>query len=87
MTVLVIAIDLLFRILQLLILVRVILSWLNIYPHRYSNPLVNWVYEITEPILAPLRNLIGPVGMLDFSPLIALIVLQIVEQILINILR
>jgi YggT family protein len=69
---------LLFRILQLAILVRVIMTWVNPMP-PYGNRLLMLVWQITEPILAPLRRY-TMFGMIDFSPFAALILLQILES-------
>lgn len=71
----------LIRILDFLIFIRVILSWL---PINRNNPFVNIVYVLTEPILGPIRDMIyksplgGPGMMLDFSPIIAFILFDII---------
>ncbi len=65
--------------LTLAIFVRAILSW---FPNvSNDNPLVALVYQITEPILAPLRSVIPLVGMIDITPLVAIITLQIIANI------
>jgi YggT family protein len=75
------------NILDALIFIRVVLSWL---PIDRNNPLVAFVYNMTEPILAPIRNLIfkSPMGgsgmMIDFSPAIAFILIQAVIAVLIQ---
>jgi YggT family protein len=67
-------VGLLCNILAIAILVRALLSWIpSLKP---DNPLVRFVNDITEPILAPLRRVIPMVGMMDLSPLIAMIVLN-----------
>ncbi|NMA83124.1 MAG: YggT family protein [Epulopiscium sp.] len=77
------AVDWFFQLLNLLIVVRVILSWLPISPH---NPFSSLVYQLTEPILGPIRYLLeksifgGRGMMLDFSPIIAMFVLQAVRS-------
>lgn len=78
-----------FSILNWLIIIRVIISWL-----RPSNLDRRWrkvlevIYKITEPILAPIRSLLptGNIG-IDFSPIVALFALMIVRNFVINILR
>jgi len=70
-------IDLLFYALNLAILIRVITSWLNVNPY---HPLVSFIYQITDPILVPLRRIIPPLGMIDITPIIALILLSVVQQ-------
>lgn len=69
--------DLLFLALQLLILARVIMSWVAPHP---TNPLLRFVIEVTEPILAPFQRLIPAIGGFDFSPIAALIALQLLQN-------
>ena len=71
--------ELLCEVLTLAILARVILSWFS--PGR-TNMLTNIVYQVTEPILAPLRRIIPKVGMLDFTPMVAVILLQLITLLL-----
>ena len=71
--------SLLCEVLTLLILVRVILSWFSPQP---TNMLFNILYQITEPILAPLRRIIPRVGMFDFTPMVAIILLQLISYLL-----
>jgi len=43
------------------------------------------IVDLTEPIIAPIRRVVPPVGgMIDLSPLIALILLQVIERVIIN---
>lgn len=60
------------------IFVRVILSWFDVGP---GNFLTNFIYEITEPILAPFRSF-TQIGMFDLSPLVAIILLEIVRELI-----
>ena len=69
------------QVLTALIFFRAILSWFPIDPH---NPLVTLLYEITEPILAPLRNVIPRIGMMDITPLAAIILIQIIGRVLVE---
>ena len=64
---------LLCQVLTLIILIRVILSWFSPEP---TNLLSNIIYQITEPLLAPLRRIIPRVGIFDFTPMVAIILLQ-----------
>ena len=60
------------------IFARVILSW---FPTATTaNPIVALLYQITEPILAPLRAVIPRIGMIDLSPLVAIIILQVISS-------
>lgn len=77
-------VSVLCQVLALAIFVRALLSWINPSP---GNPIVRFLNDITEPILAPLRRVIPMVGMMDLSPLIAMIVLSYAGQILASSLR
>ncbi len=57
------------------IFIRVILSWIPMGGGSQLNPLVAIVYQITEPILAPLRRIIPRIGIFDLTPTIALFIL------------
>ena len=72
-------INILFYALWLAILGRVIISWLNLSPY---NPIVVMLYQITEPILAPIRRVLPRMEMIDLSPMVAIIVLAVVRGIL-----
>ena len=77
-------VDLFFYLLSLAILARVLLSWVRVSPY---HPAVELLYQITEPVLAPLRRVIPPVGMMDISPIIAMFLLRIIGQVLVEIIR
>jgi len=51
----------------ILILVRVVFSWTNPYP---NNSVYRFVYQATEPILAPVRRRLPPMSGMDLSPLV-----------------
>jgi YggT family protein len=63
-------------VLQILIFVRVVLSWLPLG----SNPVSDLVIRLTDPILSPLRRVLPRFGMLDLSPMIALLIIVVVQQ-------
>ncbi|MBI5652402.1 MAG: YggT family protein [Chloroflexi bacterium] len=73
------AIDLVFTLLIFAIIARAIVSWLPL--DRY-HPAIQILDSITEPILAPLRRVIPSVGMMDITPIVALIGLQILQAII-----
>ncbi len=76
--------DLLFTILSFAIIARALLSWVRPDPY---NPLVQMLNQVTDPILEPLRRVIPPIGgMMDISPIVALILLQILQTIVHNVL-
>jgi len=75
------------RIIEFLVLVRVVFSWIRPNP---DSVLVQFVYNMTEPILGPVRKLIqglGYNGMLDFSPIVALLLVRFIFDRLIYIIR
>jgi YggT family protein len=80
-------INIVFQILWWAILIRVILSWLPMANIRIDpyNPAVRLLYSITDPILEPIRRY-TTIGMIDLSPLVALLVLDILRRILISLL-
>jgi len=71
-------IRLLCQVLTFAIFIRVILSWFVTRP----NTLTIILDKITEPILAPLRRIIPRAGMFDFTPLVAIILLQLIANLL-----
>lgn len=63
------------------IIARVMLSWLN--PGRPpTNPVANFIHQITEPILSPIRRIIPRVGLFDLTPMIAMIIISALIAIL-----
>jgi len=58
------------------ILARVILSWVSPDPY---NPLVRVIVQITEPVMAPARKLLPPMGGFDLSPIIVLLAIQFLQ--------
>lgn len=62
------------------ILIIVIISWIN--PTTY-NPAMSILITLTEPLLRPARRLIPPISGLDLSPLVVLIVLQVLKMLLV----
>ncbi len=67
-------IDILVQILAFAIIARAVLTW---FPTKPNNVLVVFLFQVTEPILAPLRRVVPRLGMLDLTPLIAIVLLQI----------
>jgi YggT family protein len=70
-----------FSVLNIALLVRVFSSWFNVSP--YSR-WVRWSYALTEPILAPLRRVIPPLGMVDITPIVAYFLLRIFASLLVS---
>ena len=76
-------ISLLFNVIYFVLVIRIILSWVGADPY---NEIVNIIYRITEPILMPFRRLPLQVGAIDFSPILAFIVLSVLRNFIVNIL-
>ena len=65
----------------ILIFGRVILSWISADPY---NPIVQILYQTTEPVLRPIRRRVGIVGGLDLSPMILLLVIVFLRGFLVR---
>lgn len=74
-------IGLAFRVFELLILARILLSWVQLDPY---NPIVQFVFRTTEPILAPIRRVLPQTGMFDLSPLVAIIGAMVLQTIVVQ---
>jgi YggT family protein len=83
MNLLIQVIFLLIQLIQIVLLVYVITTWVLPPYNSFRITLAN----IFEPVLAPLRNLIPPMGGLDFSVLVLFVILYIITNILAGILR
>lgn len=80
------AIDILLAIIEFVIFARVIVSWL---PISRDNQLIRVLYQLTEPILGPIRTLlqksaIGGNTMIDFSPIIVWLIIRVIRMIIFN---
>jgi YggT family protein len=64
---------------SLVVIVTVVISWL---PVDRQHPAVLFIHRITEPVLAPIRRALPPMGGLDLSPLVLLIALQFLKRLL-----
>jgi YggT family protein len=64
------------------IIIRALISWVNPDPY---NPIVQFLYKITEPVLHPVRRLMGVYNMgIDLSPLIVILVLIFLRSFLVS---
>ncbi len=77
-------VQLLFELYVVVLLARVLVSWVQVDPR---NPLVNLINQLTEPLLAPIRRVLPQSGPMDFSPMVAFIVVLVAEQIVLSLLR
>jgi len=65
-------VDLL-QILTWLIIIRALISWVSPDPY---NPIVQLIVALTEPVMGPFRRLIPPIGFIDISPIILILIIQ-----------
>lgn len=82
--------DALFWFWYVVILVRVVLSWLRLPPrHPVNRHIGPFVYAVTEPLLRPIRRVLSRHmrgSPLDFSPLIAYLLLEVVHVLIVRLL-
>lgn len=76
--------SMVFKMLYFLIVIRILLSWFPVDPY---NEVVKALYAVTEPILEPLRRLPLHVGMIDFSPVLAFVLLTFLDSFVVGILK
>lgn len=73
--------NIFFNLLTWAIIARILLSWFKAGPgNRFSQ----FLYNITEPVLRPVRRLLPPIGMMDFSPILALILLDLLRGLILK---
>lgn len=70
----------LLQIYSFVLLARIVLSWIPNVDR--SNQIVQLLYQLTEPVLEPVRRTIPPLGMIDLSPIIVFIGLRILQSVL-----
>ena len=69
--------DILLTIYMYIIIIRAILSWVNPDPY---NPIVRFLYQVTEPVLHRVRRALPPMGGLDLSPLLVLLAILFLQK-------
>jgi YggT family protein len=77
-------IQLVVTLVSLLLIANALISFAPLEPW---HPVRRTLNQLSEPILRPFRNILPPTGAIDFSPMLALIVIQILGQILIALVR
>jgi YggT family protein len=65
----------------LLVLARSLYSWID---PRFGGTVGQFLYQTTEPLLAPVRRVLPQSGMVDFSPLVLTIILGVLLQVLLR---
>jgi YggT family protein len=75
-------VNILSQVLVLLVIVYVILSYF-LSPY---HPVRNFVDQIVDPMLSPIRRVVPLVGIFDFSPLVLIILIQVISSVLVRLL-
>ena len=71
-----------FQLLQLVIIIRLLLTW---FPNvNWYNQPFRFLRDVTDPLLEPFRRMIPPLGGIDFSPIVLFIVLNMVESVVLR---
>lgn len=67
---------------QFILLARILTSWFPEIDRR--NPLIQFLYDVTEPVLRPIREMMPPAGFggMDFSPMVVVLGIYIVQMLL-----
>lgn len=83
MSLLIQLVNVAFQVYSWLMIARILLSWVR---HDPRNPIIRFIYEITEPFLGLFRRIIPPIGMIDVSPIAAFIVLDLIRRFVLSLL-
>lgn len=70
--------NILMDLLTILIVLRIVCSWML----KREDGMMEFLHRTTEPILAPLRRILPRIGMFDFSPLVALVLLDALRELI-----
>ncbi len=76
--------SMLFKVIYFLLVIRIIASWFQVNP--FSEP-ISMLYRVTEPILQPLRKLPLQIGVIDFSPVVAFILITFLDHFIVGVLN
>jgi len=76
--------SMIFKVIYFLLVIRIILSWFQVSPY---SELASLLYRVTDPILLPFRRLPLRIGMIDFSPILAFLILSFLDSFIVGILR
>ena len=85
-------VDLLLSVLLWIIIIQAVLSWLvafNVVNTRNQvvSTVAEFLYRITEPVLAPIRNFMPNLGGLDISPIIVILAIYFIESVIARYIR
>lgn len=63
------------------IIIQIIISW--VAPHNHS-PALSLLYQLTEPVMAPARKILPPMGGIDFSPILTFMIIQVLKMVVVG---
>ena len=64
------------KVLYWLLIIRIVLSWVGVNPYLHTNELLGAIYQATDVILRPFQKLPLQIGMIDYAPMVAILVLH-----------
>jgi len=73
--------DIFFTVLRWLLIIRIVLSWVGVSPYTTYNELLRALFDVTDRILKPFQRLPLRIGMLDFSAIVALVMLEFLRRV------
>ena len=76
----------LFRIYSIILVVYVLMSWIPFGASKWVEDIRAVLASVSEPYLGLFRRIIPPLGMIDFSPVVAIIALELIERLILAIL-
>lgn len=74
-------IDIIFEVLVWMIIARCVLSFVR---HDPRQPVLRFIYDVTEPVMAPFRKIVPSTGGIDFSPIITVLAIEFIRRIVIK---
>ncbi|MGE3960412.1 MAG: YggT family protein [Dehalococcoidia bacterium] len=81
MGILILAVGYLVQFIAFAIFARAILTW---FPIDRNGPIVQFLNAVTDPVLEPLRKIIPPIGMIDITPMVAMLLLFFIASALLS---
>ena len=72
-------VNLVVNVFTLLIIGRALLSW---FDPGFQSPVGRLLHQVTEPIIAPIRQVVPSLGMFDISPIVALLLIRLIGQLI-----
>lgn len=73
--------DIVLNIYMWVVIIAALISWVNPDPY---NPIVRFLYSVTEPVVRPIRRRIGALGGIDFSPLVVILAIVFIRSFIVR---